>query len=160
MPNLPAVISSPSDVTALVLEIRSYAKWYNHYVIAQKAGAKHADEQPELSPAATETIRASSKDTPLTSESLDQLIASLERIGTHSPVLTITLAAPAPREVREQLVTWCREQLSPDVLITFRFDSTILGGMVVRAGSHIYDWSFRRQLMDKRASFAEVLERV
>ena len=53
----------------------------------------------------------------------------------------------------------CRP-VAPDVLVNFQFNATILGGMVVRYGSHVYDWSFRRQILAKRDTFPEVLRRV
>jgi F0F1-type ATP synthase delta subunit len=46
------------------------------------------------------------------------------------------------------------------MLVTVRFNSTIAGGMVVRLGSRMYDWSWRRLLMEQRSNYAEVLRRV
>ncbi len=160
MPSLPASISSPSDVTALVLEIRTYEQWYGQYANAQRAGSRYKDPQPELSPVASEVIRTWAAAAPLTQSRIEELIAHLEHIQTHAPVMTITLAAAATADVKRSLVTWCREHIHEDVLVTFRFNATILGGMVVRIGSRIYDWSFRTKLMNARHQFPEALSRV
>ena len=160
MSSLPASISSPSDVTALILEIRTYEQWYGQYANAQKAGSHYKEPQPELSPVASEVIRAWAVAAPLTQARIEELITSLEHIQTHAPVMTITLAAAATADVKRALVTWCREHIHEDILVTFRFNATILGGMVVRFGSHMYDWSFRTQLMNARQRFPEALSRV
>jgi len=160
MANLPASISSSSDVTSLTLEVRAYAQWYGQYVNAQKAGTKYKASQPELSDIAGEVIREWAKEAPLTSARIDELITHLEKIQKTAPIITITLAAAATSEVKRALVSWCREHIHEDILVTFRFNATILGGMVVRYGSRVYDWSFRRAIMDGRQRFPEVLSRV
>lgn len=157
---LPADIYSPSDLAALTLEVRAYAKWFGQYVNAQRVGSRLTAKQPELSPVASGLIRNYAKQSPMTSSRLDELLGSLEYAAKHAPVITITLAAPAPSEVKHLLTDWCRRELSPSVLVAFRFNAHILGGMIVRAGSRVYDWSFRTQLMNRRHGIVEVLDRV
>jgi F0F1-type ATP synthase delta subunit len=50
--------------------------------------------------------------------------------------------------------------VAPNMLVDFKFNSTMLGGMVVQYGSHIYDWSFRQRILDARDKFPEVLRSV
>ncbi len=157
---IPASVSSPQDVTALSLEVQSYAKWYSQYANAAKLKATYKEPQPDITPIASELIRDWAKQSPLSGESLDQLIKELAEKTKLSPVMTITLAAPATSEVKKALVSWCRENINPDILITFRFSSSLLGGMVVRSGSHIFDWSFRRVILNERHKFREIVSRV
>ncbi len=157
---LPSGIYSPSDLAALILEIRAYATWFGQYVNAQRVGSRLAAEQPELSSIANDVIREYAKLSPITAARLDEIIATLEHAATHATVITITLAAPATTDVKQQLTAWCRQELSPAVLVAFRFNAHILGGMVVRAGSRVYDWSFRTKLMGRRHGISEVLARV
>jgi hypothetical protein len=158
--NLPATVSSTQDLTSLILEVREYAKWYSQYATAAKLKTKYKQEQPEITPTAGELIRIWNKESPLSQKSLDELIASLERTKKQAPVMTITLAAPATTEVKRALVDWCRKNINQDILVTFRFNSTLLGGMVLRYGSNIYDWSFRRAILNERQKFGEILSRV
>lgn len=160
MSSLPSTISSPSDLTALILDVRRYAKWFLEATVAGRVRALHQDPQPEISPAAADMIRAWASETPLTSQRLDELIVTLEMILKRAPVVTITLAAPAPAEVKRTLVNWCRQEIDPEILVTLTFNATILGGMIVRVGSRVYDWSFRRQIMDNRRKFSEAVARV
>lgn len=157
---IPREISSPADLTSLLLEIKSYANWFGQYINAQRVGTKLSTPQPELSASASAIVRDIAGTAPLTSTRLDELIASLEHTAAHAPTATITLGAPATAEVKRALTEWCRTELSPDILITYRFNAGLLGGMMLRIGSHLYDWSFRTKLMDRRQNFTEVLRRV
>ncbi|NCU37610.1 hypothetical protein EOL96_00910 [Candidatus Saccharibacteria bacterium] len=158
--NLPAEVSSVNDLTGLILEVREYTKWFNQYTNAGRAHTTYRTPQPELSPITSTMIREWATGSPLTSARLDELTNELERIKAHTPVLTITLAAPVTHEVKEILVNWCRTNLNSDILVTFRFNANLLGGMVVRSGSTIHDWSFRRAILNNRHKFAEILNHV
>lgn len=157
---LPASLSSPQDLAAVVLEIRAYARWYLHVAIKKRVGARKAsaaDAAPTLSPAAAELIGTLGNASQVTSKTLDGLIRTLEDYKKSAPTITITMAAPPTNGLKQTLVAWCRQSISPDALVSFSFNSTLLGGMVVRYGSHVYDWSFRRQILDGRGKFPEIL---
>lgn len=154
-------ISSPQDMRALILEIRDYARWYSHAAIKKRVQVRRAgNDAPQLSPAATALLRDWNSHNPLSRSSLDALLKELERATATAPQLTITLAGPPAGQVKKSLVAWCRDNIAPNVLVTFQFNATILGGMVVRCGSRIFDWSFRRQILDNRQHFPEVLRHV
>jgi len=157
---LPNNVSSLQDLTDLTLEVRDYARWFLQSSIQQKVSAHHQDNMPDISPTAKELLHVWGSQKSFNQQSLDELIAALEDFKNTAPSITITLAAPAPGDLRQTLVGWCREQLAPNMLVTFRFNSTILGGMVVRYGSRIFDWSFRRRILAARGTFPEVLRRV
>lgn len=157
---LPDAIASPQDLGGLIFEIRDYARWYEHEFVKQRSGVTSVSAQPQLSVLASGVIRDWAASQPLSSDSLSALIATLEHYDKTAPTMTITLAAPAPAKLRADLTAWARTNLAPGMLINFRYNSTILGGMVVRLGSRIYDWSFRRQLMNNMSAFPEILSRV
>jgi hypothetical protein len=152
---LASSVSSLQDVTALLLEVHGYAKWFSQTEIKKQVHAEHMSEPPVLSPAASQLLQQVGSQ-----QALDELIRALEELKNTAPSMTITLAAPAPGDLKQSLVAWCRENISPNILVNFRFNATILGGMVVRYGSHVFDWSFKRQLLANRAHFPEVLRRV
>ena len=159
--NLPASIVSVQDLTMVIREIQDYTAWATHEIIKQKAGArKPLTPAPELTAAATELVSVWGKTNGASADSYRQLVEALERIAKSAPTITVTLAGPAPQHVKEHIVSWCRENLSDNILVSFKFNRTILGGMVVRAGSHIYDWSLHRKLIDNGQHFTEVLDRV
>lgn len=157
---LPDNVSSPQDLQFLMLEIRQYARWLAHNDVKKRLDVKAADDSPVMSPAAIEVIRSWFGKKPISQESLGGLVSELEDFETTAPQLSITLAAAPSGGLKKTLIAWCREHVEPNVLVTFRFNSTLLGGMVVRYGSHVFDWSFRRQILAARGSFPEVLRRV
>lgn len=157
---LPSSVSSLQDVSGLEQEVRGYAKWFAHNEIKDRAHAANAAPPPAISPAAQELLRSWSSKTLLTPQRLDELLAALAAFKAAAPTMTITLAAPPPKSVKETLVAWCRQNIKPDMLVNFQFNSTLCGGMVVRIGSHVYDWSFRRQILEAKHTFPEVLRRV
>lgn len=149
-------ISSLQDLKSLILEVRDYARWYEHSAIKKQVGAKSRKKTPApvlTPPAQTLISKWSGKD-------FDPLIATLEDYAANAPQFTIVLAAPASGSLKKTIVKWCRANLEPNLLINFQFNSTILGGMVVRFGSHVYDWSFKQQLMANAQKFPEILRRV
>lgn len=160
MPKLPDTIASPQDLTTLLLELREYARWYEHETIKQRSKVTKQSVQPILSPDTISFIRSNSANGPLRPDQLDKLIEELEVYKLTAPIVAITLAAPVPGHVKKELTTWCRAELSADILVAFDHNRTLLGGMVVRYNSHVFDWSLRRQLTDTPVQFSEVLARV
>lgn len=160
MIKLPDTICSPQDLTSLILEVREYAQWYEHESVKQRTGAKNQSTQPVLSLTTTELLRGASTNGTLQPAQLDSLIKELEHYKASAPTITLTLAAPAPNQVKQTLTAWCRKELSPGILVSFEFNRTLLGGMVVRYGSHVHDWSYRRALLTTNVKFSEVLARV
>jgi F0F1-type ATP synthase delta subunit len=157
---LPNTVSSQQDLSALTFEIREYAKWFAHNAIKAKVHAKNVTPPPTLSPSALELVRSAGGTKLLDQKVLDELILELEDAKKTAPTITVTLAAPATGDVKQNLVAACRQHINDNALVTFKFNAGLCGGMVISYGSHVFDWSFRRQILENRASFAEVLRRV
>lgn len=155
---LPDGVSSPQDLQSLILEVREYAKWQRHNATKKRLAVRKTTPVPELSPVTIELLK-SMRDS-ITPSSLDELITTLQKFAHAAPQMTITLAAPPSLGIKKLLVAWCRENISPNMLVNFQFNSVLLGGMVVRYGSRIHDWSFRRQILDNRSKFPGVLRNV
>ncbi len=142
MIKLPDDICTPTDLTALVLEIREYSQWYEHEYIKRRAGsASPVSNQPVLSVTTASFLRTISQNGALQPAQLEALVSELEHHKQIAPTIAITLAAPATEVVKKSLTAWCRKELSPDILVSFEFNRGLLGGMVVRYGSHVHDWS-------------------
>lgn len=154
---LPSTISTPQDLALLILDVKKYAKWYLQHYNAQQANVIYSEKQPDISIIAKELIISWDKQKTLTPESLDAHITNLEKTGRSAPVVTITLASPASQTVRQTIASWCRENLHPEVLVSFEFNSSLLGGMTLRTGSKFYDWSFYNKLTNRKKLFSEVL---
>jgi hypothetical protein len=157
---LPDSVFSRQDLKAVILEIEQYAKWFSQTATKMRFVSDGSYEAPAASPAASELINGWAEGQQLTQVHLDEMIKALKDFEASAPHITITLAAPAPNSLRKTLLAWCRQNINKDILVDFKFNSTILGGMVVVYGSHIFDWSFRRQILASREGFAKVLRNV
>lgn len=157
---IPNNVASAQDLAAVVTDVREYAKWASRELIKQRVAGKSAGPQPSISPEASEIIRAWSGGKSLTQTSIDGLLRALDDYKKTAPSVTITLAAVPSGDVKSKLVAWCRKELHKNILVSFRLNRNILGGMVVAYGSHIHDWSFRRKLLEAEKPFSEVLARV
>lgn len=153
---LPDTVSSEQDLNGLVVEIHECLKWLSHETVKKQSGAENASPMPNISPAAQELIKRHGSN----QEDLETIINQLETLRRKSRIITITLAAPATGSIKKTLVSWAREQIAPDVLVNFSFNRAILGGMVVRAGSRVFDWSFRRKILAADGKFPEAFRNV
>ncbi|MCX6728252.1 MAG: F0F1 ATP synthase subunit delta [Candidatus Saccharibacteria bacterium] len=142
------------------MEVHEYANWYAHESVKTKVNAKVSSPSPTLSAATLELLRDWKANQQISAESLDLLIKTLEQYVSNSPTITITLAALPTSSLKTALVNWCRANIAPDILVSFRFNTSLLGGMVVQYGSHVFDWSFKRKILENRRIFPEVLRRV
>lgn len=157
---LPNSISSLQDLMSLELELRQYSKWFSQNAIKQKMNAKHTTPPPTLSSASLDLLRTWNAQKTLSEYELDMLLREIASLKSSAPTMTITLAAPAGNALKQSLVEWCRKNISPQIMVNFQFNATLLGGMVVTYKSHVFDWSFRRHILESRQHFGEVLRRV
>lgn len=153
-------ISSQQDLRAVIQEIMSYSHWLSQSQIKQKVSSTPIQSPPLISDAAQDLVNQWMADKITAQKGFDELLVVLEDYLSIAPTMAITLAALPSAELKKLLIDWCRQNITNNILVSFRFDSTILGGMVVRYGSHIYDWSFKRQILASRDKFPEVLRRV
>lgn len=158
--SLPDTIASPQDLMQVTLEVKAYSKWYAHEAIRQRVSKKKGAPAPDMSVSARQIINDWNEINPLSTRSFALLITTLESYTKNTETVTITLAAPVTGNIKTTLTAWCRKNISPQIFVSFQFNSTLLGGMVVRHGSRVFDWSFKRQLLASSANFPEVLRRV
>ncbi len=153
-------ISSMQDLKTTIMDVHSYAKWFNQASIKNTVAGTGMDTQPPMPPVALDLVQQWHEGSKVSRQSLDELIRTLEDFVQRAPRISITLAGPAPGSLRKELVSWCRKNIDGDILIDFKFNSTMLGGMILRYGSHVYDWSFRSQILAARDKFPEILRHV
>jgi len=156
--NLPSTIASPQDLSDTILDIREYAKWYSHNAM-KKSGSKKSDA-PDISSTAKELLREYSASKSLDTSGISELINYLENLKSNAPTISVTLAAVPTVDLKKSIIEWSRSNLDPNAMVKFQFNATILGGIVVKCGSRIFDWSFRRKILDSRDKYPEILRNV
>jgi len=153
-------IISSEDLREVIAEVEEFRKYLAHNAIKQRVTQKYDHELPDLSLRAKEAISDWQNNKELSIESLERLIIELNSFLKSAPRITVTLAALPSINLKKQVSSWCRANLATSVLIDFSYNSALLGGMVVVCGSHIYDWSMRRQILASKDKLNEVIRRV
>jgi hypothetical protein len=91
---------------------------------------------------------------------LYELAEQIEKLSVAAPRLTLTLAALPSSHLREDLVKWARTNLTANVLVVFRVNPDLAGGLMMRTTNRLLDCSFRQRLLAEPTGFTEVLRRV
>ena len=141
---LAADVYTPQQLMALIDELKRQLRQHSHEAVKATVGGK-------ATPAATGTFDP---------KAAEALLRELEELVKSAPRVHLTLAAMPGEGMKRQLADWLRANVSPAVLVEFNYNSALLGGMVVRIGSRIFDWSFRRQILASAGEFTKVLRHV
>ena len=145
---LPIDIYSPDALSATIFELTT------HTGRVRDAHVSNATK-PAPSPALAHILELFELEDPTTA-TLEKLGKDLEAHLLRAPVAHITLAALPGNATKRDLTTWFRTHISPEVLLTFTARADLGGGIVVQAGSHVYDFSFKRLLLANKARLAEI----
>lgn len=159
---LPTTIASIRDLQAVIQELQQLEQWTMQQTVRTTIQIKRRSKivEPQLSDMAKQALHNWQQKHDLTPRSLQQLTRELETQRLHAKTITIILAAPVTQPLREKLIAWCRESISPQIFVNFEFNRSLLGGMVVRTGSKIHNWSFRSQILASSGAFPEILRHV
>lgn len=140
-------IISSDDLRQLIEELKDYIKWFNHEKISKKVSKSSTITKPEFSEQLNDLLSLWHDKKEMSSLTLDALMDELSDYIEKAPRMSITLAALPTTKIKIDLTQWCRKNVSPEILIDFKYNRTILGGMIISYKSHIYDLSYRRRLL-------------
>jgi F0F1-type ATP synthase delta subunit len=82
----------------------------------------------------------------------------LEELKDKAPIVHMTFATSADPETLQELVDWVRKQLHPRALISVGLQPALVGGVYMRTPNHVYDFSLRALMSDKRDVISRQLE--
>ena len=159
---LPATIYSPDQVEALHNELTLFVDDRRDREIKESRGVTPSTPALELSAdlAAVVALAAARTGGQISLEQLEDLGKQLARAADSYPTYTLTMAMLPTPSVKEQLVTWIRQNLDASILVRFTVNRNLLGGVVVRTPNHVYDYSFRRQFLVAAEKLPEIIKRV
>lgn len=157
---LPETIYSVAQLEAYVFELNSYIAWLDAQHVKQKVGVKSGGGEPTLSQELVDLVMSQSGGSATSIEQLNTVKAVFSQCLERSPRVTVTLAAIPGPAVKKKLVSWFRHEGGENILIDFTANRNLLGGIMVRTKNRIFDYSFRKRIIDNRARLPEVLKRV
>lgn len=149
MAALPIDIYSPDQLSELVLELQDLAA-------ALRDGTARGDtHEVAISPGLASLLNANQTNN-TDVNGVEALTKDVEATLQVAPTVHILLAASPNRVTKRQLVEWFRTEINPQTLLTFAARGDLGGGAIVQAGSHLYDMSFRRSIIDNKARMTEI----
>jgi hypothetical protein len=154
---LPAAVYSPQLLESVIYDLQVYVDWIRQNEIRAKVGTKPKDE-PNHSDETVLVIEAWQNGKAPTIDSIHALLDHLKR--TELPQVHITLAALPNHAQRQSLVAWFRNNTVPELLVSFVADRNLGGGVVVRTPNHVFNYSWRQELVAGRDKLAEIVRRV
>src|SRR5690348_3379913 len=116
---LPAAIYSPQLLEAVGYEIKHYLDWYREAQVQKKVGAKPKPEPTHSAETMLVTQAWLSGKQP-SLEAIEQLVEYLEKVKL--PEIHVMLPALPNRTQRETLVNWFRNNIQPQLLVSFVAD--------------------------------------
>ncbi|MBW3538413.1 hypothetical protein KY386_02885 [Candidatus Parcubacteria bacterium] len=158
---LPAAIGSPEQLQEALVKLESYIDLCSRRSVKQRTGAGSGDDEQlrGLGEQLGEMLGEAAAGN-LPAEQAEQLKGRLEELVRSAPRIHLTLPELPPAGLKQQVVSWVRTNLSPDALVVFHRNRALAGGFAVRAGSRVYDFSFRKRLLDQSAAVARILNDV
>jgi len=148
---LPVDIYSPDQLSELVLELQDLAAQQRNIAARSKNNNESLTTSAELS-----QLLHQNNISPASVSALEALEKEIAAILSTAPTSHLLLAAMPTRAFKRQIIAWFRTEISPLALVTFAARSDIGGGAIVQAGSHVYDFSFRRLVIANKARIAEI----
>lgn len=154
---LPAAVYSPQILESVIYDVQVYLDWARQNQIRRKVGTDPKSE-PNHSDETVLVIEAWLNGQPPTLESIEQLLQHLRALKL--PQVHITLAALPNRSQRETLVKWFRTNTTSHLLVSFVADRNLGGGIVVRTPNHVFDYTWKQELVAARDKLAGIVRRV
>lgn len=155
---LPSTLVTRADLARLMREIEALdndlesQKVRNH--ASGKAGAYHL---PTMSRSLNDFLELNHID--IADDKVRVVLReTLKDTKEHAPVMHMTFAVEADPEFLQQLVTWLRQQIHPQALVSVGLQPALVGGVYVRTPNHVHDFSIRSLLEDKRDIIRNELE--
>lgn len=156
--HLPLDLYSPEQLSAVIIELRGYNGALRDTAVRARAvhatpGAPHASA---LLLAVMHEADMSATDPAQT----EKLLKELEAIRDKAPTAHMMMAALPNRDLKRKLTDWFRTEIHPFALLTFATRADIGGGFILQAGSHVYNYSFREQLLSHKHRISEIYNSV
>lgn len=118
--------------------------------MASRAGKKEADKA-DLSAMLTQLVELNKVDLG-TKKGRDELSEGLSQLQAKAPQIHITFASEASAKATEQILTWLRRNIHPQVLLQIGLQPAIAAGCVLRTPNKLFDFSLRSHL-DKQKQY-------
>jgi hypothetical protein len=157
---LPESLHSPEQLQACAFELEVVISWRRRQDIKKQSGfTGPVTPDFELGPAVAVLLGSREAVARMPLSDLEGVQSQIHR-WLAQPVTHVTFAVVPPTSTKVEVVRWFRSRIMPTALVKFHVNGNIIGGMVVRTPNKIFDFSFRKQLLQRKSLIPEILKRV
>lgn len=153
---VPALITSPSDVSRLHREVIALSEYLKQAALRTPGSA--AVKLPKTSRLLDELI-IDNKLNLLDGPTREHLIGFLADLAEHAPIVHLSFAADPSSAFLQKIVLWLRQNINASILVQVGLQPTIAVGCVLRTTNKYFDLSLRRRLAERGAELIKDLKR-
>lgn len=156
---LPDTITSADQIMAFVENLSDYQSYIRKLNVAARVKVdKPANlESPSMPIELVNFLKAQFGDEEVTITRLEEIKTFFKDVKANSPSVHIMMAFAPTMSERAEMAHWFRANIDPNILLSFTQNSDVIGGLLVRTRTKIFDMSFRTVLLAGRARLAELI---
>lgn len=152
--NVPAVITSPADVTRLHREVVTLDEAIHQQAL--RTPGQTPTELPHIS-RLLEELATANKLNLLEAATRKHLIDFLVDVSTNAPVVHLSFAADPSTAFMHKIVAWFRQNIHPSILVRVGLQPNIGAGCILRTTNRYYDLSLREHFKKNQHKLVEAL---
>lgn len=153
---IPPTVVTKVDIARLLSEAETLDNDLTTAAIRTRTGAS-ASPPPIISEQLTDFLTANQLKID-DDQQRQQLIAALRQLKSAVPTVHLTFASVADQTSLQQIVTWLRQSIHPQAVMTVGLQPSLIGGVYVRTANQVFDLSVRAQLANHRGALVKELE--
>jgi len=156
---LPDNISSPDQLLDFVDNLTAYQSYIRRLNVANKVKVGHPAkiEAPAMPVELISFLDTQFGDEGATIERLEKIKDFFLELRKDSPTVHIMMAFLPTTSERIMMTHWFRENIAPNILLNFSQNSDVIGGLIVRTKTKIFDLSFRTILLSNQKKLMELI---
>src|SRR6185437_10536937 len=155
--SVPALITSPADVSRLRREIKALDE-YMHQQELRTPGAPSA-MLPKLSRLLHDLATTNNLNL-LDAKTRGELDGFLADVAAHAPVVHISFAVDPSSAFLQKIVQWLRQNIHPSILVRVGLQPSIAAGCTVQTTNRYFDFSLRQYLQQHRKLLVDGLTKL
>ena len=153
--NVPALITSPTDVARLHREISALHEYMQQQKIRPAGQPNSTPPKPSL---LLDELASSNKLNLLDGATREHLIDFLDDLRKHAPVIHISFATDPSQAFLQKIVVWLRQNIHTSLLLQIGMQPTIAAGCTVRTTNKYFDLSLRRSFAKHGSDLIKALK--
>lgn len=145
--SVPSLITSPADVARLRREVVALDSYLEQQAL--RTPGQPQQRLPKTS-RVLEELATANKLNLLDKTTRQRLIAFLDQVAAHAPVVHISFASDPSAAFMQKIVLWFRQNVHPATLVRVGLQPNLAAGCMLRTTNKFFDMSLRQTLTKRQ----------